>query len=84
LPLDITAASETTALARPHMVATNCVGVLAPGSSCSIAIYYDPTRLAYPTGLMYETLTVTVQSNAPQTAIFSSRFMIHVRVGDDD
>jgi len=64
LPLDITAASETTALARSHMVATNCVGVLAPGSSCSIAIYYDPTRLAYPTGLMYETLTVTVQSNA--------------------
>lgn len=83
-PLDISAVSETTALARSHMVATSCVGVLPPGTSCSITIYYDPARLAYPTGLMYDTLTVTVQSDAPQIATFSSRFTIRVRVGDND
>ena len=83
-PLDITAVTETTSLARSHMVLTNCVGILAVGSSCSITIYYDPTRLAYPTGLMYDTLTVAVQANAPQTTIFSSHFTIRVRVGDND
>ncbi len=84
MPLDITAVSETTALARSQMVATTCVAVLAPGSSCLIAIHYDPSRLAYPTGLMYDTLTVTVDSNSTQTAEFSSRFTIYVRVGDND
>ena len=84
LPLDITTVSETTALASSQMLATDCVAVLAPGSSCSIAIYYDPTRPASPTGLMYDTLTVTVESNSPQAATYSSRFTIRVRVGDDD
>lgn len=84
LPLDITSVSETTALARSQIVSTDCVAMWAPGSSCSFAIYYDPTPLAYPTGLMYDTLTVTVESNSPQTAIHSSRFIVQVRVGDND
>jgi len=84
LPLDITSVTETTALARSQMLSTDCVAVLAPGSSCSIAIYHDPTQLAYPTGLMYDTLTVTLESNSPQAAIYSSRFTIQVRVGEND
>jgi hypothetical protein len=60
LPLDITAVTETTSLARSQMTATDCVAAFPPGSSCSITIYYDPTRLAYPTALQYDTLTVTV------------------------
>ena len=84
MPLDITAVTETTALARSQMTATDCVAALAPGAACSITIYYDPTRLAYPTGLQYDTLTVTVQSNSPQTQTFSSHFTIRVRVGDND
>lgn len=83
MPLDVTSVSETTVLAHSRMLSTNCVTVLVPGASCSISIYYDPTRLAYPTGLMYDTLSVTVQANAPQT-IFSSHFTIRVRVGDND
>src|SRR5438132_1312971 len=80
----VVAGYQTTALARSQMLSTDCVAVLAPGSSCSIAIYYDPTQLAYPTGLMYDTLTVTVESNSPQAAIYSSRFTIQVRVGEND
>src|SRR5260370_33903739 len=70
LPLDIAAVSETTVLATSRMVSTNCVGELAPGSGCSIVISYDPSRLAYPTGLMYDTLTGPVQPNARQPAGF--------------
>ena len=81
---DITAVTETTALAQAQMTATDCVATFAPDSSCSITMYYDPTRLAYPTGLQYDTLTVTVQSNSPQTQTFSSHFTIRVRVGDND
>lgn len=84
MPLDVTAVTETTSLARSHMTSTTCIGLLSAGSSCSISIYYDPSRLAYPTGLMYDTLTVTVESNSPQSATFSSHFTIRVRVGDND
>ena len=84
MPLDMASVTETTSLARSHMTSTNCIGVIHAGSSCSISIYYDPTRLAYPTGLMYDTLTVTAQSNSPQAGTFSSHFTIRVRVGDND
>jgi len=83
-PLNVTDLSETTNLAQSQMVATDCVGVVASGSSCSITIYYDPTRLAYPTGLMYDTLTVMVQSDSPQAAVYSWRFTIRVGVGEND
>src|SRR6266446_4092419 len=36
LPLDVSALSETTTLAQSQMMATDCVAVIAPGSSCSI------------------------------------------------
>jgi hypothetical protein len=84
MSLDVTAVTESTSLARSQMTSTNCIGVVTAGSSCSISVYYDPTRLAYPTGLIYDTLTVTLQSNAPQAGTFSSHFTIRVRVGDND
>jgi hypothetical protein len=84
MALNISEVTEATAVARSHMTSTTCVGTLAVGSTCSIVIFYNPLLLTSPSGLAYETLTVTVQSDSPQSPQFVSQFTIRVWVGSGD
>ena len=46
------------------VTATTCSGPIAVGATCSVTVVYDPTRFFSPTGLAYDTLDVTVVSDA--------------------
>ncbi len=81
-PLTITAVTPSSLIAKVSLRRTTCVGTIAPGKGCMIVVGYDPNALTSPTGLAYDTLTITVTSTAGQATDFVQRFTISVRIGD--
>ena len=60
------------------MTGTTCFGTVPVGSTCTITVRYDPTRLHSPTGLAYDTLTVHLGTDAGLAVDWAQRYTIQL------
>jgi hypothetical protein len=81
VPLDIASVQASALQARAHVIGTTCIGTLPVGATCDVTVRYNPVQLSSPTGLAYDTLTVSVSSNAGQANDFIQSYTIQVRIG---
>ncbi len=63
---------------------TTCVGTIPVGGTCRVTVKYNPLRLSSPTGLAYDTLTVSITSDASQANPFVQSYTIQVGTGGTD
>ena len=84
LPLNILAVGASVLSGKAAVNSTNCVGQTPVGSTCSITVTYDPTKLRSATGLAYDTLTIAVTSDAGQGHNFVQSYTITVKKSVDD
>ena len=85
LPLNISAVDTSVLNANVTVTGNTCVGLIPVGSSCSVTVVYDPTKLRSATGLAYDTLNIGVTSDAGQAPAFIQRYtMVFKHKSDDD
>ncbi len=71
------ATAEASALqGRAAVKSTTCIGNIPRGAACGVTVAYDPTRLRSPTGLAYDTLTISVISDSAQANDFVQSYTI--------
>jgi hypothetical protein len=61
------------------VTANTCVGAVMPGSTCTIAITYDPTAItctASPYGYAYTGIDLSLVTDAGSTTDFTQRFTV--------
>lgn len=75
-PLNVRALNASALHASATLQGTTCIGALAAGSTCSVTVAYDPTQLSSATLLAYDTLTVSVASDAGQAQDFVQSYTI--------
>jgi hypothetical protein len=85
IPLNISAVTASTSGAGSVAVdGSACMGEIPVGSVCGVSVTYNAAKLRSPTGLAYDTLTLSVTSNAPQASDFIQSYTIVVPVPIDD
>ena len=84
LPLTVSAVAATALSGTIGATGSTCIGVLAPGVTCVVNVSYDPTALRSPTGLAYDTLTISVTSDAGQASDFVQSYTIILIAPPDD
>uniref|UniRef100_Q01U41 Uncharacterized protein n=1 Tax=Solibacter usitatus (strain Ellin6076) TaxID=234267 RepID=Q01U41_SOLUE len=84
LPLNVASVGASALAGKATVNSTNCVGQTPVGSTCSITVTYDPTKLSSATGLAYDTLTIAVTSDAGQGHNFVQSYTITVKKPVDD
>ena len=78
VPLVISGVQGTALNGRISVNAKQCLGTIAIGQSCGVAVSYDPRRLVSPTGLAYDTVTLSVTSDSGQAYDFIQSFTIQL------
>lgn len=78
VPLNITAVDASSLKGAASLENTNCIRTMKLGETCSIRIKYDPANLTSPTGLAYDTLRISLKSNAAVPRDFVQNFTIAV------
>jgi hypothetical protein len=79
VPLHISSVEAAALLAKAAVQSCTCIGTIAVGSTCSIAVAYDPTGMARTlTGQADDTLTVSVISDAGQANDFLRNYAVAV------
>jgi hypothetical protein len=67
------------------VTSTTCSAQIPVGSTCAVTVTYDPTRLRSATGLAYDTLDISVISDAGQVRDFVQSYTIVLsQISDDD
>jgi len=83
-PLEITALDASSLKGRAALETTNCSGRIEPDATCSITIKYDPSKLTSPSGLAYDTLRISLKSDAGAAYDFTRPYTIIVPKEEDD
>jgi hypothetical protein len=83
IALNISSAAASALKGTAAVNSTNCVGQTPVGSTCSLTVTYDPTKLRSATGLAYDTLTIAITSDAGQGQNFVQSYTITVKRADD-
>lgn len=83
-PVNVTAVKVKKVLTGAifRLQSTTCLGLQSPGSNCTISLGYDAERLCAPSGLVYDTLTVHLSSDASLTHDWVQGTTDEVLVGD--
>jgi uncharacterized repeat protein (TIGR03803 family) len=63
-PLSVSSVLATALNGTATVSSTTCVGQVPVGSTCDVIVTYDPTSLLSATGLAYDTVTISVLSDA--------------------
>jgi uncharacterized repeat protein (TIGR03803 family) len=63
-PLNISSVQASAFNGTATLSSTTCVGQLPVGSTCAVTVNYDPTNLFSVSGLAFDTLTISVVSDA--------------------
>jgi hypothetical protein len=84
LPLHVAAVAASALLAKVTIIANTCHGPIAVGATCTITIAYNPIRLSSPTGLAYDSLDISLTTDAGEAFDFIQRFTDIVRIPVDD
>ena len=84
LPLEISNVEATALLGKVTVNRGTCIGQIAVGMTCSATITYDPSKLRSATGLAYETLDISVISDAGQAADFVQSYTVVLKQKSDD
>ena len=78
MSLSVVSAQANAVAGLTSVTATTCFGTLPVGSTCTVTVRYDPTRLQSPTGLAYDTLTVHLGSDAGIAVDWAQRYTIQL------
>ncbi len=78
MPLTIVTAQASAIAGLASVTGTTCFGTVPVGSTCTVSVRYDPTRLQSPTGLAYDTLTVHLGSDAGIAVDWAQRYTIQL------
>ena len=78
IPLNISATSVSSNAGKSTIVGGTCTGEIAVGKTCSVIVKYNPNRLCSASGLAYDTMTVSVTSNAGQANDFVQSYTIQL------
>jgi uncharacterized repeat protein (TIGR03803 family) len=84
MPLTISSVRAGALRGGARVTGTTCNGQIPVGSTCSLTITYDPTRLQSPTGLAYDTLDIAVVSDAGQVHDFVQSYTIVLTPANTD
>jgi uncharacterized repeat protein (TIGR03803 family) len=76
LPLSIAGVQASALGGAATVSSTTCSGQMPVRSTCTVTVTYDPTRLRSATGLAYDTLNISVASDAGQTHDFVQSYTI--------
>lgn len=78
MPLSVDSMQASAAAGLASVTGTTCSETMAVGSTCTITVRYDPTRLQSPTGLAYDTLTVHLGTDAGFALDWAQRYTIQL------
>jgi uncharacterized repeat protein (TIGR03803 family) len=78
MPLSVVSAQASAAAGLPSVTGSTCIGAIPGGSTCTVTVRYDPTRLKSPTGLAYDTLTVHLAGDAGLAVDWIQRYTIQL------
>ena len=78
VPLTVAAVQARAGLAKASVKSTSCVGTVPVGGNCTVNVTFDPSRLRSESLLAYDTLTVSVTSDAGQASDFVQSYTIVV------
>ena len=82
LPLTVFTMQGTALHGVATVGATTCNGAIPVGSTCTVSVVYDPSRLRSATGLAYDTLDIRAITDAGQLHDFVQSYTIVVRTTD--
>ena len=78
MPLSVVTAQANAVAGLASVTGTTCFGTVPVGSTCTITVRYDPTRLKSPTGLAYDTLTVQIGADAGLAVDWAQHYTIQL------
>jgi hypothetical protein len=84
VPLNISSVGVSALFGRTLVNSTSCIGQIAVGMTCTITVTYDATKLRSPSGLAYDTLDISVISDAGQANDFRQSYTVVVTRSTDD
>jgi hypothetical protein len=84
VPLHISSLGASALYGEAVVDSTTCIGEIAVGATCVVAVTYDPTQLRSATGLAYDTLDVSVASDSGQASDFTQSYTIALNSPSDD
>src|SRR6266403_295355 len=84
MPLSISSVRASTLRGIVTVSSNTCTGQIPVGSTCAVSVTYDPTRLRSATGLAYDTLDISVISDAGQVRDFVQSYTIVLNTPSDD
>ena len=82
--LHITAVEANALTGRAHVLAnsTTCAGEIPVGATCTITVLYNPWFLCSTTELAYDTLDISVISDAGQPSDFVQSYTITLKTAN--
>ena len=84
MPLSISSVQASALRGTATVSSTTCSAQLPVGSTCDVTVTYDPTRLRSATGLAYDTLDISVISDAGQVDDYVQSYTIVLRQSSED
>ncbi len=84
MPLSISSVQASALRGIVTVSSNTCTGQIPVGSTCAVTVTYDPTRLRSATGLAYDTLDISVISDAGQVRDFVQSYTIVLNTPTDD
>jgi len=84
MPLSISSVQASALRGIVTVSSNTCTGQIPVGSTCAVTVTYDPTRLRSATGLAYDTLDISVISDAGQFRDFVQSYTIVLNQISDD
>src|SRR5882762_9260688 len=84
MPLSISSVQASALRGIVAVSSNTCTGQIPVGSTCAVTVTYDPTRLRSATGLAYDTLDISVISDAGQVRDFVQSYTIVLNTPTDD
>src|SRR6267378_4243088 len=84
MPLSISSVRASALRGIVTVSSNTCTGQIPVGSTCAVSVTYDPTRLRSATGLAYDTLDISVISDAGQVNDFVQSYTIVLNQTSDD
>jgi hypothetical protein len=84
MPLSISSVQASALQGIVTVISNTCTGPIPVGSTCTVSVTYDPTRLRSATGLAYDTLDISVISDAGQVRDFVQSYTIVLNTPTDD
>jgi hypothetical protein len=76
--MEITALDASSLRSRAEVESTTCSGKIQANATCSITVKFDYTKLDSPSGLVYDTLRIKLNSNAGAAHDFIQPYTIVV------